>query len=102
MSRPVLIVGAGPAGLAAAVAAGESGARVQLVDDNPAPGGQIWRRDLRRGAATAASPYLNAIETLRATGQLELLDGTTIVDAESPSELLATRQGTKALHRLRW
>ncbi len=39
----LLIVGAGPAGLAAALAAAPSGARIALVDDNPAPGGQIWR-----------------------------------------------------------
>jgi NADPH-dependent 2,4-dienoyl-CoA reductase/sulfur reductase-like enzyme len=39
----ILIVGAGPAGIAAAVSAGTSGERVALVDDNPAPGGQIWR-----------------------------------------------------------
>jgi NADPH-dependent 2,4-dienoyl-CoA reductase/sulfur reductase-like enzyme len=29
--------------LAAAIAASESGARVALLDDNPGPGGQIWR-----------------------------------------------------------
>ncbi len=40
---PVLIVGAGPAGVAAACAASESGAAVTLIDDNPALGGQIWR-----------------------------------------------------------
>jgi D-hydroxyproline dehydrogenase subunit alpha len=42
-SFDVAVIGAGPAGIAAAVAASESGARVALVDDNPAPGGQIWR-----------------------------------------------------------
>jgi len=39
----ILIVGAGPAGIAAACTAADSGARVAVVDDNPAPGGQIWR-----------------------------------------------------------
>ena len=33
----VLVVGGGPAGLAAALSAGESGARVILVDDQPRP-----------------------------------------------------------------
>jgi NADPH-dependent 2,4-dienoyl-CoA reductase/sulfur reductase-like enzyme len=42
-SFDVAVIGAGPAGIAAAVAASESGARVALLDDNPAPGGQIWR-----------------------------------------------------------
>ncbi len=39
----VTIIGAGPAGLAAANAAASCGALVDLWDDNPAPGGQIWR-----------------------------------------------------------
>ena len=39
----ILVVGAGPAGIAAAVSAAAAGKRVGLVDDNPAPGGQIWR-----------------------------------------------------------
>ncbi|MGH9607026.1 MAG: FAD-dependent oxidoreductase [Terracidiphilus sp.] len=39
----ILVVGAGPAGIAAAVTAAAAGRRVGLVDDNPAPGGQIWR-----------------------------------------------------------
>src|SRR5579864_654932 len=39
----VLIVGAGPAGIAAAVSAAEAGVRVGIVDENFAPGGQIWR-----------------------------------------------------------
>ena len=39
----VLVVGAGPAGIAAAVRAAEHGNRVGVVDDNPHCGGQIWR-----------------------------------------------------------
>ena len=42
-SFDILVVGAGPAGIAAAVSAAACGKRVGLVDDNPAPGGQIWR-----------------------------------------------------------
>jgi NADPH-dependent 2,4-dienoyl-CoA reductase/sulfur reductase-like enzyme len=42
--RPdVLIIGFGPAGMAAAVRASECGARVLVIDDNAEPGGQIWR-----------------------------------------------------------
>ncbi len=37
----VMVVGAGPAGLAAALAAGRGGARVLLVDDQPEPGGSL-------------------------------------------------------------
>ena len=37
----ILIVGAGPSGLAAALVAGESGARVLIVDDQSQPGGRL-------------------------------------------------------------
>ncbi len=39
----VLVVGAGPAGLAAAAAAAEGGQSVIVLDENPHLGGQIWR-----------------------------------------------------------
>jgi NADPH-dependent 2,4-dienoyl-CoA reductase/sulfur reductase-like enzyme len=45
----VLVVGAGPAGMAAAARAGESGLHVGLVDDNFNPGGQIWRGGVESG-----------------------------------------------------
>jgi sarcosine oxidase, subunit alpha len=37
----LLVIGAGPAGLGAALAAGRTGARVILVDDGTSPGGQL-------------------------------------------------------------
>src|SRR5471030_3108981 len=45
MSRAVdlLIIGAGPAGMSAALRARGLGMSVLVVDDQPAPGGQIWR-----------------------------------------------------------
>jgi D-hydroxyproline dehydrogenase subunit alpha len=39
----IAVAGAGPAGMAAACAAMESGKPVLLLDDNFTPGGQIWR-----------------------------------------------------------
>jgi NADPH-dependent 2,4-dienoyl-CoA reductase/sulfur reductase-like enzyme len=39
----VLVIGAGPAGMAAAVAASESGAAVVVLDASDAVGGQYWR-----------------------------------------------------------
>lgn len=39
----ILIIGAGPAGLAAALEARRHGADVLVVDENPYPGGQIYR-----------------------------------------------------------
>lgn len=42
-SYDLVVVGAGPAGLSAAARAAELGVDVLLVDENPAPGGQIYR-----------------------------------------------------------
>ena len=50
----VLVVGAGPAGLAATLAAARSGARVMLVDDNGQPGGALLNRRLDVGGSPAA------------------------------------------------
>jgi NADPH-dependent 2,4-dienoyl-CoA reductase/sulfur reductase-like enzyme len=47
----IVIAGAGPAGIAAALAATKRGAAVTVIDDNPAPGGQIWRGAYRFPAA---------------------------------------------------
>jgi D-hydroxyproline dehydrogenase subunit alpha len=50
----VLVVGAGPAGLAAARAAAGHGARVGLLDAQAQAGGQVWRHDVRHAAPRAA------------------------------------------------
>jgi NADPH-dependent 2,4-dienoyl-CoA reductase/sulfur reductase-like enzyme len=42
-STDLLIVGAGPAGMAAAIMARKHGLSVVVLDEQPAPGGQIWR-----------------------------------------------------------
>lgn len=45
----VVVVGAGPAGLAAAHAAARHGARVGLIDAQATAGGQVWRKDVQHG-----------------------------------------------------
>jgi D-hydroxyproline dehydrogenase subunit alpha len=52
----LLVVGAGPAGMAAATTAAEAGLRVILVDNADAPGGQIWRREID-GAQSSRKPH---------------------------------------------
>jgi len=44
MARSLVIVGAGPAGMSAAIAAQARGARVTVVDEAARPGGQIYRQ----------------------------------------------------------
>ncbi len=44
MDIDLLIIGAGPAGLAAAIEAAQAGVRATLLDENAAPGGQIYRQ----------------------------------------------------------
>ena len=39
----VLVVGAGPAGLAATAALAAGGLTVRLIDEQPTAGGQVWR-----------------------------------------------------------
>src|SRR2546430_14472820 len=80
-SYDVVVVGAGPAGLAAARRASECRKRVAIIDDNPAPGGQIWRGDspalpnakLICGARVVAAPApaTLTLETFDAAFEIE-------------------------------
>jgi NADPH-dependent 2,4-dienoyl-CoA reductase/sulfur reductase-like enzyme len=51
VNTDLLIVGAGPSGLAAAVEASTLGLSVTLLDENPTPGGRIWQALESRGAS---------------------------------------------------
>lgn len=85
----VVVVGAGPAGLAAARTASEAGARVLLIDQYPRPGGQIWRHrpgdelpaDAREAIAAAAPPAVSV--ATRAT----------VVDVDGPRQLIVSFAG---------
>ena len=68
-SPQLVIIGAGPAGLAATAEAVAHGVRVVLLDDNPAPGGQYFRQ-----AATGALREV-AGGVLQADGQAAALLG---------------------------
>lgn len=80
----VLVIGAGPAGMAASVCAAESGCRVGLVDDNPGLGGQIWRGEAVTHAAEAA-PWLRRF---KASG-VEPCFGTRVFHSIASKTLLA-------------
>ena len=86
LSAEVVVVGGGPAGLAAAVHAAEAGARVLLLDTQPRPGGQIWRH--REEAPRAALGWLGRFELSGAAS----FAGATVVDAHA-RELLIEHAG---------
>ena len=60
----VLVVGAGPSGLSAAIAAAEKGAKVLLVDENPHAGGTLGYQ--RAGEPEAATLLASLLEKVRA------------------------------------
>ncbi len=57
----VAVVGAGPAGIAAALAAADSGKTVGLIDDNPVTGGQIWRGAQNAPRHSVSSAWLERL-----------------------------------------
>ncbi len=60
----LIIIGAGPAGVSAAIEARTHGLSVLLLDENAAPGGRIWQALESRGAGDADEAA--ALDTLRA------------------------------------
>jgi NADPH-dependent 2,4-dienoyl-CoA reductase/sulfur reductase-like enzyme len=85
----VAVVGAGPAGIAAACRAAESGRQVLLLDENPRAGGQIWRGASRGPGPAAARRWLTRL----AESSAQLVDTTAVVDAAGDGVLLTERRG---------
>lgn len=81
----LLIIGAGPAGMATALAAAPSGARIVLLDDNPLPGGQIWRDGPQ---ANLPNPARQMRERLEACGNIHRHSGTRVIACAGPKQLL--------------
>jgi hydrogen cyanide synthase HcnB len=88
---PLVVVGGGPAGLAAATEAARSGLRCLLIDEAPALGGQIYRqlprefsirqarslgRDYRRGDRLRAefAQFADRIDVRSKTSVLDIVD----------------------------
>ncbi len=90
----IVVVGAGPAGLAAALSAASTGARVTVIDDNPAPGGQIWRGAsnvwTRRFSASGAYVINGAMVISLRRGELILERGSTAYAVAFDKLILAT------------
>ncbi len=97
---PLVVVGGGPAGIAAAVEAGRAGLRCLLVDEAPALGGQIYRhlphefsvrnpralgRDHLRGNRLRA-------ELAQVTDRVEVRSGTNVLDIVDGRKILCGSQ----------
>jgi NADPH-dependent 2,4-dienoyl-CoA reductase/sulfur reductase-like enzyme len=88
----VLVIGGGPAGMAAAARAAECGVRVGIVDDNFKLGGQIWRgqseSENKQSHSKQNSEASKWAERLRAAGVTSLC-GLRVVHQPAPGVLLA-------------
>ncbi|MCI3242645.1 sarcosine oxidase subunit alpha family protein [Streptomyces spinosisporus] len=87
----VLIVGAGPAGLAAAAAAARSGARVILADDQPQLGGSLL------GSGELPSWVSETTRLLTESPDIRILHRTTVFGYYDDNHLLAVERRTNHL-----
>src|SRR5689334_21074633 len=89
----VLVIGAGPAGMAASIRAKESGANVLVLDDNPDAGGQIWRGGQRTQKGRQASHWF---ERFRHSG-VPVTTGAQVVSASTSDKTLLVETWDKSL-----
>ncbi len=81
----ILVVGAGPAGMAAACAAAEAGKKVAVLDNSPWLGGQIWRGEQTHPTSATAQRWL---QRLRKSGA-QVFANATAFAAPAPRCLMA-------------
>jgi len=75
----VLVVGAGPAGIMAALAAGATGARVIFADDQPEPGGSLLGDPVGIGGGPGTDWVRAGMDQLRDMPEVTVLPRTTVV-----------------------
>ncbi|MDO1529361.1 FAD/NAD(P)-binding oxidoreductase [Fulvimonas sp. R45] len=88
----VAVIGAGPAGLAAARTAAGHGARVLLLDAQPRCGGQVWRHDVAHRAPHAARSAIRAVG-----GKVDWRPHHQVVAADGRRLLAETPEGAVAI-----
>lgn len=77
----LLVIGAGPAGLSAALAAGRSGARVILADEDFTPGGRLNAETLEVDGMAGSSWAAEAITELASMDNVRIMPRTTVYGA---------------------
>ena len=77
----LLVVGGGPAGLAAALTAGRAGARVALCDEGPRLGGSLLNEHVEIGGDEGAAWADKAVNELATLPNVHLLPRTTVFGA---------------------
>ena len=85
LASDVLVVGAGPAGLAAAWRAASEGVNVTVVDDNSSSGGQIWRGEENKPTSREAQLWLKKIRSVN----IRHIRGARIFHHTQPGTVLA-------------
>jgi len=88
----VLVVGAGPAGLSAALAAGRTGARVILADSDSIFGSALLRRPQRIGAQHSDDWVAATVADLSQMPETVLLSGTTVLGYYDDNYLVAAER----------
>ena len=86
----IAIVGAGPAGLSAAIGASAATSSIVMIDQSPAPGGQIWRRDASADDSHRRAEIEAALRRATFMGSTTVVDATT---AQGRHRLLVERAG---------
>lgn len=102
VSCDILVVGAGPAGLAAAIAARRAGAAVLVLDERDAAGGQYFKPLAASHAAEQPDAQFRAGDALRAEAAsvgVAVLTGVTVWGAFAPDEIAVLRDGRHAVIR---
>ncbi len=75
----VVVIGAGPGGMAAAAAAAQHGAEVCLIDDNAKCGGQIWRGYDDQSSKHARESRFGQLQEALESSHVELRIGAYVV-----------------------
>ncbi len=88
----VLVVGGGPAGLAAALAAGRTGARVILAESDISFGGGLLRRNRPIGNGEGAAWAAATTDEMAAMPDVRLLPATTVIGYYDNNYLVAVER----------